>query len=99
MDLAQNALGDVLNDGAHQYLYDAEGRICAVYSNPVAGISTMTGYLYDADGTRIAKGSITAWSCDPSPKRLPNHQRLHPRPGRRAAHRDGHGQHRAQRRH
>ena len=66
MDLAQNALGDVLNDGAHQYLYDAEGRTCAVYTNPVAGISTMTGYLYDADGTRIAKGSITAWSCDPA---------------------------------
>ena len=58
--------GDVTNDGAHQYLYDAEGRICAVYTNPVAGISTMTGYLYDADGTRIAKGSISAWSCDPA---------------------------------
>ena len=23
------------------------------------------GYLYDADGTRVAKGSITTWSCDP----------------------------------
>ena len=26
---------------------------------------TMTGYLYDADGTRVAKGTITSWSCDP----------------------------------
>src|SRR5271157_3205764 len=26
----------------------------------------MTGYLYDASGTRVAKGSITAWSCDPA---------------------------------
>jgi hypothetical protein len=26
----------------------------------------MTGYLYDADGTRVAKGTITAWSCDPA---------------------------------
>jgi RHS repeat-associated protein len=46
--------------------YDAEGRICAVYSNPVLGASSMTGYLYDADGTRVAKGSISAWSCDPT---------------------------------
>jgi len=24
-----------------------------------------TGYLYDAEGRRIAKGNITSWSCDP----------------------------------
>ena len=54
--------GDVTNDGAHDYLYDGEGRICAVH-NQLAG--TMTGYLYDADGTRVAKGTITSWSCDP----------------------------------
>jgi RHS repeat-associated protein len=29
-------------------------------------MTTMTGYLYDADGTRVAKGRITAWSCDPA---------------------------------
>ena len=50
------------NDCAHNYLYDDEGRICAVY-NQLAG--TMIGYLYDADGTRVAKGTITSWSCDP----------------------------------
>jgi RHS repeat-associated protein len=58
--------GYILNDGVNQYLYDAEGRICAVKSQPVTGTYTMTGYLYDAEGARIAKGAITAWSCDPT---------------------------------
>ena len=49
----------MLNDGVNRYLYDAEGRIstpatkdpspgtpvCAVASTPVAGITTMTGYI------------------------------------------------------
>jgi RHS repeat-associated protein len=61
-----DAAGDVTNDNSHSYLYDGEGRICAVYNSRVGGISTMTGYLYDADGTRVAKGTITAWSCDPT---------------------------------
>jgi len=26
----------------------------------------MTGYIYDADGQRVAKGTIAKWSCDPS---------------------------------
>lgn len=26
----------------------------------------MTGYIYNAEGQRVAKGAITAWSCDPS---------------------------------
>jgi RHS repeat-associated protein len=57
--------GDVTNDGTNQYLYDGEGRICAVASTPIAGMTAMTGYIYDASGTRVAKGTITAWSCDP----------------------------------
>jgi len=57
--------GDVTNDNLNQYLYDAEGRICAVYGNYKLG-GTMTGYLYGADGTRIAKGTITTMSCDPT---------------------------------
>jgi RHS repeat-associated protein len=57
--------GNVLNDGQNQYLYDGEGRICAVASTPVPGMTAMTGYLYDASGARVAKGRITAWSCDP----------------------------------
>jgi RHS repeat-associated protein len=28
-------------------------------------MTAMTGYLYDAGGTRVAKGRISTWSCDP----------------------------------
>jgi hypothetical protein len=48
----------------NQLLYDGEGRICAVASTPVPGMTSYTGYIYDADGTRAAKGSITSMSCD-----------------------------------
>jgi RHS repeat-associated protein len=58
-----DASGDVTNDNVNQYLYDAEGRICAM-SSRLSG--SMTGYVYGADGTRVAKGSITSWSCDPN---------------------------------
>ena len=62
-----DAAGDVTYDGINTYLYDGEGRICAVASPSVNGMTTMTGYLYDADGTRIAKGSIqNMTSCDPA---------------------------------
>jgi RHS repeat-associated protein len=54
-----DAAGDVVNDGKNAYLYDAEGRICAVASN-----GNMTGYLYDAAGNRVAKGNISSMSCD-----------------------------------
>ena len=79
MGYAYDAAGDVTSDNTNTYLYDAEGRICAVRSEPVPGTWTMTGYLYigvpvdrssstgrDADGTRVAKGTITNWSCDPA---------------------------------
>jgi hypothetical protein len=61
-----DASGNITNDGTNQYLYDAEGRICAVANTPVQGMTTLTGYLYDAEGTRVAKGTISAWSCDPA---------------------------------
>ena len=58
--------GDVDSDPQNQYLYDAEGRICAVSSpNPLGG-TIMTGYIYDAEGTRVSKGAIQAWSCNPT---------------------------------
>lgn len=64
---AYDGAGDVTNDNINTYLYDPEGRVCAVKSTPYGGISSMTGYLYDAEGNRIAKGTITTWgSCDPS---------------------------------
>lgn len=40
-------------------------KICAVewtYNS----MTVMTGYIYDADGNRVAKGAISSWSCDPS---------------------------------
>jgi hypothetical protein len=48
------------------YLYDGEGQVCAVMSpSPISGGSAvMTQYIYDAEGTRVAKGSISSWSCD-----------------------------------
>ena len=29
-------------------------------------LTTMTGCIYDAEGRRVAKGSINTWSCDPT---------------------------------
>jgi RHS repeat-associated protein len=64
-DQAGNVTADNNGDG-NSYLYDAEGRICAVQTAAVDGINIWTGYIYDAEGRRIAKGTITSWSCDPS---------------------------------
>jgi RHS repeat-associated protein len=58
--------GDVVVDPHNQYLYDAEGRICAVASSNGLGGTVMTGYLYDAEGTRVSKGAIQVWSCNPT---------------------------------
>ena len=55
--------GDVTADGANQYVYDAEGRLCAVQSmDPLTGTfdGNWTGYLYDAAGNRVAKGSLSS---------------------------------------
>jgi RHS repeat-associated protein len=59
-----DASGNIANDGLNSYLYDGEGRICAMASTPVAGYTTMTEYIYDAEGNRVAKGTISTWSCD-----------------------------------
>jgi RHS repeat-associated protein len=56
-----DAAGNMQDDGANRYLYDADGRVCA--TAPI-GSSTGTQYLYDASGKRVAKGTITSWSCD-----------------------------------
>jgi RHS repeat-associated protein len=65
--LGYDAAGDVTSDSqtGNQYLYDAEGRICA-FETPGVGGEIMVGYLYDADGNRVAKGTITAMNCDPA---------------------------------
>ena len=62
-----DASGDVSNDGVNQYLYDGEGRLCAEASTPVPGMTTMTGYVYDAEGYRVAKGTLTQFTCDFNP--------------------------------
>ena len=49
----------------NKYLYDAEGRMCAVQTNSISGGTAMTEYIYDAEGHRVAKGSITVFSCNP----------------------------------
>jgi RHS repeat-associated protein len=56
-----DASGEMTDDGANTYLYDAEGRICASRSSTSG---TITGYIYDAEGNRIAKGSLQSFSCD-----------------------------------
>ena len=54
-----DSAGDITNDGHTAYMYDAEGRVCAVH-----GPDGMSGYQYDADGNRIGKGILTSMSCD-----------------------------------
>ena len=55
-----DAAGNVLYDLVNHYLYDAEGRLCAV-SNPDRGNEQ---YLYDAEGRRVAKSTVGSLSCD-----------------------------------
>jgi RHS repeat-associated protein len=63
-DQAGNVTADYTT--GNQYYYDPEGRICAAASPSSSGM-VYTGYLYDAEGRRIAKGTIATWgSCDPA---------------------------------
>jgi RHS repeat-associated protein len=60
-----DAAGNVLYDQINNYLYDAEGRLCAVsYFN---GMTTeYMLYLYDGEGRRVAKVSNPTFSCTPA---------------------------------
>ena len=58
--LTYDAAGDVTYDGLNSYIYDAEGRICAVKNS----VGSLTGYIYDAAGIRVAKGSLAHFTCD-----------------------------------
>ena len=51
------------SSGVYSYLYNGEGRICAVV-NSITG--ALTGYVYDAEGHRVGKGTLTSFSCNPS---------------------------------
>ena len=59
--MSYDAAGDIEFDGRNSYLYDTEGRVCAV-SNP----SMDAEYLYDADGNLAAIGSTSSPSCNPA---------------------------------
>jgi YD repeat-containing protein len=57
--------GNITYDGNNEYLYDADGRLCALARYLISGDVMMTGYVYDAFGRRVAKGTISNLSCDP----------------------------------
>ncbi|MGD0356318.1 MAG: RHS repeat-associated core domain-containing protein [Terracidiphilus sp.] len=67
-----DASGNTLYDGNNEYWYDgvpvnrssltgrdAEGQLCAVQSQALPGLP-ITQYVYDAEGARIAKGTLSA---------------------------------------
>jgi RHS repeat-associated protein len=51
-----DAAGNTLYDGRNNYWYDAEGQLCAVKT---AG-GVMLQYVHDAEGARIAQGTLTS---------------------------------------
>jgi len=60
-----DAAGNVLYDQINHYLYDPEGRLCAVsYFNGTTTEYML--YLYDGEGRRVAKVSNPTFSCTPS---------------------------------
>ncbi len=56
---AYDAAGNVLNDAENSYVYNAEGKLCAVQTSPITGGTIAYGYIYDAEGRRVARGTIT----------------------------------------
>jgi RHS repeat-associated protein len=58
-----SAAGNVTADNLSQYLYDAENRICAT-RNPIN--NSITGYVYEAGGERVAKGNMSSFTACPA---------------------------------
>jgi RHS repeat-associated protein len=60
--------GNVTGDTTNGYAYDGEGRLCAVATPQYSGGVVLTQYIYDAEGTRVGKGTNTNTSagCDTS---------------------------------
>ena len=53
---AYDQTGNVIYDGVNNYWYNTEGQLCAVYQ-PGGSVTT---YLYDAEGQRVAKGTLNS---------------------------------------
>ena len=53
--------GDIKADPLNSYLYDGEGRLCAVKNSN----QSVYQYVYDAEGRRVIKATLTSWpsSC------------------------------------
>ncbi len=67
------AAGNITSDGNSAYLYDEEGRVCAMQGPTVGGITPLpVGYIYDAEGNRTAKGTHTTLTCSVSDLTLTN---------------------------
>jgi len=66
--LVYDSAGNVTQDAINKYVYDIDGRLCAV-ENILA--QTMTQYVYDAEGRRVARGTLTAWPAAGSPCAAP----------------------------
>jgi RHS repeat-associated protein len=66
MERGYSTMQDLTSDGGNTYLYDAEGRICAFATPNGLGGTIMMGYIYNAEGSRVAKGTITTMTCDPA---------------------------------
>jgi RHS repeat-associated protein len=70
--ISYDGSGNMTFDGSSYYAYDGEGRICSTEAWPESGGVIAFGYLYDADGRRVAKGTVNpaplgqAPSCDPA---------------------------------
>jgi|GEM_PF-3410490 len=55
--------GNLKQDGKFQYLYNEDGQLCAVMLNATAPYGAI-GYLYNAEGRRVAKGTLSSFTCD-----------------------------------
>ncbi|WP_164981467.1 RHS repeat-associated core domain-containing protein [Silvibacterium dinghuense] len=54
-----DSAGNLTQDVQNRYLYDGQGRLCAVSSS-----SGITEYIYDPEGNRVAKGTASSFNCE-----------------------------------
>lgn len=73
-----DASGNVANDGRNQYWFSAEGQVCAV-KNLTSG--SVTQYVYDAEGARVAEGTLSAAYSQPKVTCTPYSQETNPNQG------------------